>query len=145
MKRTWKLGAMVALVLMSSLLAFAKDSAPTATQGKIADGNNDFACNLFRAIYEQRHGDSSLVMSPISVSYLLGMLNEGAVGQTQRQITDVLGLAGSVKEINNYFKKVMDEASGVDSTVTIKIANSINVNSGRGFSLIPKYKTDMQE
>lgn len=145
MKRTLKFGAMVALVLMSSLLTFAKDSAPTATQNKIADGNIDFACNLFRTIYEQKHGDNSFIMSPISVSYMLGMLNDGAEGQTQRQITDVLGLAGSVKEINNYFKKVMDEASGVDSTVTIKIANSINVNSAKNYSLIPKYKTDMQK
>ena len=145
MKRTCKLGAVAALVLMSSLLAFANDSAPTATLDKIADGNNDFACNLFRTIYEQKHGHNSVIMSPISVGYMLGMLNEGAEGETQRQITDVLGLAGSVEEINNYFKKVMDEASGVDSTVTIKIANSINVNSDRGYRLIPKYKEKMQK
>ena len=136
---------MVALVLMSSLLAFAKDSAPTTTQGKIANGNNDFACNLFRTIYEQKHGDRSFIMSPISVSYMLGMLNAGAEGQTQRQITDVLGLDGSAQEINKHFKKIMDVASCVDSTVTIKIANSINVNSARNLSLIPNYKANMQE
>ena len=136
---------MVALVLMSSLLAFAKDSAPTTTQGKIADGNNDFAYNLFRTIYEQKHGDRSFIMSPISVSYMLGMLNAGAEGQTQRQITDVLGLDGSAQEINKHFKKIMDVASCVDSTVTIKIANSINVNSARNLSLIPNYKANMLE
>ena len=145
MKRTRKIVAIVALALMSGLLSFAKDSAPAVSQGKITDNNNDFACNLFRTIYEQQHGGGSFIMSPISVSYLLGMLNAGAEGETQRQITDVLGLDGSVKEINNYFKKVMDEASSVDSTVTIKIANSINVNSGRGYRLIPKYKENMQQ
>ena len=136
---------MVALVLMSSLLSFAKDSAPTATQGEMADNNNDFACNLFRTIYEQKHGNGSFIMSPISVSYLLGMLNAGAEGETQRQIIDVLGLNGSVNEINSYFKKVMDEASTVDSTVTIKIANSIDVNSARNYRLIPEYKADIQK
>ena len=145
MKRTWKFGAMAALVLMSSLLAFAKDSAPTATQDKIAEGNNDFACNLFRTIYGQRHGNRSFIMSPISVSYMLGMLNEGAEGQTQRQITDVLGLDGSAQEISQHFKKIMDVASGVDSTVTIKIANSININSAWNYCLIPKYKENMQK
>ena len=145
MKKTWKYGAMVALVLMSSLLTFAKDSAPTTTQGKIAEGNNNFACNLFRTIYEQKHGDRSFIMSPISVSYLLGMLNEGAEGQTQREITDVLGLDGSAQEISQHFKKIMDVASGVDSTVTIKIANSIYINSAMNYRLIPKYKTDMQK
>lgn len=50
-----------------------------------------------------------------------------------------------MKGINNYFKKVMDKASSVDSTVTIKIANSINVNSARGYRIIPKYKESMQQ
>ena len=136
---------MVAFVLMSTLLSFAKDSAPTATQGKIADGNNDFACNLLRAIYEQQQGGGSFIMSPISVSYLLGMLNAGAEGDTQRQITDVLGLDGSPQKINQHFKKIMDKASSIDSTVTIKIANSININSARGYRLIPKYKENMQK
>ena len=145
MKRTWKFGAMAALVLMSSLLTFANDSAPTATQDKITEGNNDFACNLFRSIYGQKHGNRSFIMSPISVSYVLGMLNEGAEGQTQRQITDVLGLDGSAREISQHFKKIMDVASGVDSTVTIKIANSININSARNYRLIPKYKENMQK
>ena len=136
---------MVALVLMSSLLSLGKDSAPTATQGKIADGNNDFACSLFRTIYEQKQGDGSFIMSPISVSYMLGMLNAGAKGLTQRQITDVLGLDGSAQDINKYFKKMMDAAPNVDTTVTIKIANCININSGRGYRLIPKYKENMQK
>ena len=144
MKRFWKFGAMIAVVLMSSLLSFAKDSAPAAPQGKMAENHNDFACNLFRTIYEQRQS-GSFIMSPISVSYLLGMLNAGAEGETQRQISDVLGLDGSAKEINSYFKKVMDEASRADSTVTIKIANSINVNSARDYRLIPKYKESMQQ
>ena len=136
---------MVAFVLMSTLLAFAKNSAPTAPQGRIADGNNDFACNLLRAIYEQKHGNGSFIMSPISVSYMLGMLNAGAEGETQRQITNVLGLDGSPQKINQHFKKIMNEASSVDSTVTIKIANSININSARGYRLIPKYKENMQK
>ena len=136
---------MVAFVLMSTLLSFAKDSAPTAPQGRIADGNNDFACNLLRAIYEQQQGGGSFIMSPISVSYMLGMLNDGAEGETQRQITDVLGLDGSPQKINQHFKKIMNEASSVDSTVTIKIANSININSARGYRLIPKYKENMQK
>ena len=136
---------MVAVVMINCLLSFAKDSAPTAPQGRIADGNNDFACNLLRAIYEQQQGGGSFIMSPISVSYMLGMLNDGAEGETQRQITDVLDLDGSPQKINQHFKKIMNEASSVDSTVTIKIANSININSARGYRLIPKYKENMQK
>ena len=142
MKRFWKFGAMVAAVLMSSLFIFAKDSAPTVTQHEMPDNNNDFACNLFRSICKQKGGDTSTIVSPISVSYLLGMLNEGAYGETRRQIIDVLGLAGSVQEINKYFKKMMGEAQSVDPSVTLKTANCIEVVSG--YRINPQYKADMQ-
>ena len=120
-----------------------KDIKLTESQHKMSDCNNDFACNLFRTISKQKHG--SIVISPISVSYLLGMLNEGADGETRRQITDVLGLDGSVEEINKYFKKMIDEAPYVDSTVTIKTANCIYNNSAMHIRLIPQYQADMQK
>ena len=128
------------MVLMSGLLTFGQVSAPTANQGKTAEGNNDFACNLFRTIYEQKKG--STIVSPISVGYVLGMLNEGAGGETRRQITDVLGLGGSVQEINKYFKKMMDDAQSIDPSVTLKNANCIYFKLGK--SINPKYKADMQ-
>ena len=112
------------------------------SQRKMSDNNNVFACNLFRTIYKKKKGNSSIIVSPISVSYLLGMLNEGADGQTRRQITDVLGLGASVEEINEYFKKMIDEAPYVDTTVTVKTANCINFISG--YNLIPQYRADMQ-
>jgi len=128
------------MVLMSGLLTFGQVSAPTSLQGKIADNNNDFACKLFRTINEQKKG--STIVSPISVSYVLGMLNEGADGETRQQITDVLGLGGSVQEINEYFKKMMDEAQSVDPSVTLKNANCIYFKLG--MSINPQFKADMQ-
>ena len=121
------------------------DISLTESQRKMSDNNNDFACNLFRTIYKQKQDKRGIVVSPISVSYLLGMLNEGADGETRRQITDVLGLDGSVEEINNYFKTMMDVAALVDTTVTVSIANCIDVNSAKGIKLIQQYQADMQE
>lgn len=135
---------MAAVVLVSTAVApVGKDSPSTASQSEMPSNNNDFACNLFRTIIEQKGDDSSIVVSPVSVSYLLGMLNEGAGGETRRQITNVLGLDGSVLEINKYLKKKMDEASNVDTTVTVKTANCIFFKSGQ--KLIPQYKADMQK
>ena len=116
----------------------------TDEQCKMRDNNNEFACRLFRTINEQKGGDSSVIVSPISVTYILGMLNTGADGQTRQQITDVLGLGGTVQEINEYCKKMTDEAPRVDPSVTVQIANSINVNSALGLTLVPQFKTDMQ-
>ena len=83
------------------------------------DNNNEFACRLFRTINEQKDGNGSVIVSPISVSFLLGMLNAGADGQTRQQIIDVLGLGNSVLEVNEYCKKMIDEAPRVDPSVTV--------------------------
>ena len=145
MKRFWIFNTMAAMVLMAAavLPPGVKGNTPAASQSVMPENNNDFACNLFRTIYEQEQSDGSIVVSPISVSYLLGMLHEGAEGKTRQQINDVLGLGGSVTEINKYFKKKMNEASNVDTTVTVKTANCIFFKSGK--KLIPKYKADMQK
>ncbi len=116
----------------------------TAEQCKMRDNNNEFACRLFRTINEQKEGDGSVIVSPISVTYLLGMLNTGADGQTRQQIIDVLGLGNSVLEVNEYCKKMIDEAPRVDPSVTVKIANCIDVNSALGITLVPQFKTYMQ-
>ena len=150
---------MATVVLLSIFVAFIKvkdlrnavkllmerDTTSVVSQNKMTDNNIDFACNLFRVIYEQKQSDSSIVMSPVSARYLLGMLNSGADGETRRQITNVIGLDGSVEEINRYFKTMMDDASSADSTVTLKIANCIDANLAQGISIIPQYKEDMMK
>ena len=121
---------------------YPKDIRLTESQRKMCDNNNDFACNLLRTIYKQKKDNRSIIMSPISVSYVLGMLNEGADGETRQQITDVLGLDASVEEINEYFKKMMDDAQSIDPSVTLKNANCIYFKLG--MSINPQFKADMQ-
>lgn len=169
MKRYWIFSTLCIVVLMTGILVLASDrnffnsgeltekkdntsiesqdemygnDSSVASQSETSVDNIDFACNLFRSINKQIGGGKSIIVSPISVGYLLGMLHEGADGETRRQINKILGLGGSVQEINEYFKKMMDEVANVDSTVTVKTANSIFVVSGG--SLQPKFRDDMQ-
>lgn len=123
-----------------------KESPSTVSQREMSDNNIDFACNLFRAIYEEKQKNKdplSIVVSPIGVSYMLGMLNEGADGETRQQINDVFRLCGSVQETSEYLKKIMDGAPNADTTMMIKITNSLDDNKSNGFKLIPQYKADM--
>lgn len=160
MKRFWIFGTLAVVVLLTILVAFINngdkqsnavklimemDDASAATLSEMSDNNIDFACNLLRSIYKQKQNDSSFVVSPVSVRYLLGMLNAGADGETRRQITNVIGLDGTVEEINKYFKKMMDDTSNADSTVTLQIANCIDANLAQGISIIPQYKADMMK
>ena len=174
MKRSWILGTLAAVVVLTCLLALGRHNSDlnaeesslkeevtttasqqdeqsdndtlTISQDELLDNNNDFACNLFRTINKNRKlSDGSIVVSPISVSYVLGMLNEGASGKTRQQITDVLGLNGSAQQINEYFKTMIHKVSRADSNITVQLANCIDVNSAMGISLIPQYKADMQQ
>lgn len=112
-------------------------------QKQMRDNNNEFAWRLFQTMQELK-GDSSTVLSPISVTYLLGMLNAGAAGTTRDEITNVLGFGNDPEAVNEYCKKMIDEAPNVDPAATVKIANSIYVNSTWGLSLLKQYVNDMK-
>ena len=156
MKQIWKSITMSVMLLMLFtacnksdedvvyMLSEAKPITLTQEQKQMRDNNNEFACRLFRTIEEMKQEEGSTILSPISVTYLLGMLNSGAEGETRQQITDVLGLGGSVQEINEYCKKMIEEAPNVDPNVTVKIANCIDVNSTLGIKLLKQYTNDMK-
>ena len=54
---------------------------------QLIESNNDFAFNLFR----KARGDKSKILSPLSITFALGMLNNGADGQTLQEINQTLG------------------------------------------------------
>lgn len=114
----------------------------SAEQKQMRDNNNEFAWRLFQTMQEQK-GEVSTVVSPISVTYMLGMLNAGATGTTRDEITATLGFGSDPTAVNEYCKKMIEEAPNVDPAATVKIANCINVNSAMGLSLLKQYVNDM--
>ena len=108
------------------------DVSLTAEEKELVKGNNDFAFRLFR----KARGDESCIMSPLSITYALGMMNNGAAGQTQKEICDVLGFGDAGADgINQFCRKMLTEAPTLDEETTVEIANTIYVNSGAGYSL----------
>ena len=55
----------------------------TRGEQELVTGNNDFAFNLMRKVADEK---KSQIVSPISITYALGMLNNGATGETRQQI-----------------------------------------------------------
>ena len=115
----------------------------SAEQKQMRDNNNEFAWRLFQTMQEQQ-GEVSTVVSPISVTYMLGMLNAGAAGTTRDEITATLGFGSDPTAVNEFCKKMIEGAPNVDPAATVKIANCINVNSAKGLSLLKQYVNDMQ-
>ena len=93
----------------------------------LVKGSNEFAFELFRKV----SSDKSEIVSPISVTYALGMLNNGAAGETQEQINKVLGFGDKGADgINAFCKKMLDEAPNLDKLTKVSIANTIFLNNG---------------
>ena len=115
----------------------------TAEQKQMRDNNNEFAWRLFQTMQEQK-GDVSTVISPIGVTYMLGMLNTGAAGTTRDEITATLGFGPDPAAVNEYCKKMIEGAPNVDPAATVRIANCINVNSAKGLSLLGTFVNDMK-
>lgn len=113
---------------------YAKTLVLTPAEQEMVNNSNAFAFNLFKQIIDSRSSDESkknesIIVSPISITYALGMLNNGAAGNTQAQINNVLGFGDTgAAGINNFCKKLMDSIPQLDPLTKVMIANNIYVN-----------------
>lgn len=95
-------------------------------QRDIVNHNNAFALNLFR----QLKGFDSQVVSPMSISYLMGMLANGADGQTRQEIMKAIGCENvSLKDLNEFYQMMITKASRFDKSMTVNIADYIALNN----------------
>ena len=97
----------------------------TDGQRKIVRNNNAFALNLFRQI----SGFDNKVVSPMSISYLMGMLANGADGQTRQEILSAIGCKDmNLAELNEFYQMMLAYGSSFDKATTLRIANYVAVN-----------------
>ena len=103
----------------------------TRAEQELVTSNNDFAFNLFRLAGPRKiwveDPEKGIILSPISITYALGMLNNGAAGETLQQINKVLGF-NNADEVNAFCKKMLTEAPHLDKLTKVQIANNIYVN-----------------
>jgi serpin B len=98
----------------------------TRAEQTMVNQSNEFAFNLFR---EAQDEVKSQVLSPISITFALGMLNNGAGGETLAQINNVLGFADTGAEgINSFCYKMLNWAPDLDPLTKVMIANTIYLN-----------------
>ena len=127
------------LLLLSMAVGCMAVSADDIKEIKLTEGeqeliasNNDFAFSLFRKV----RGDKSKVLSPLSITYALGMLNNGAAGKTRREINETLGFGEAGADgINAFCQKMLQEANTLDPQTKVLIANTVFVNEGLGYRL----------
>lgn len=102
----------------------------TKAEEEVVARNNDFAFALFKDIV-QKESKANTFISPLSVTAVFSMLNNGANGLTQEEIQKVLGYDGfSAEEINDFYLKILEAAVDIDPQVEVTLANSIWIAEG---------------
>ena len=116
----------------------------TQEQQVFANDNNRFTLNFLKTVNEADRSGKSFIYSPLSITYVLGMVNDAATGQTEQELEQTLGFhEGGIQAVNDYCKKLIDGLPKVDKDVTLDIANAIFVNKNIA-KLKPQFEQDMQ-
>ena len=116
----------------------------TQAQKVFVNDNNQFTLNFFKTVNETDRSGKSFIYSPLSITYVLGMVNDAATGQTEQELEQTLGFhEGGIKAVNEYCKNLIDNLPKVDPKVKLNIANAIFLN--QRYSLKEQFQKDMEQ
>ncbi|MBR5659996.1 MAG: serpin family protein [Bacteroidales bacterium] len=114
----------------------------TTRSADLAKTGNSFAINFIDRVNKAEKGD--WFVSPLSMQFLLGMLLNGANGQTAAEICNVLGYGeDEVAAVNEFCLSMIRQLPDLDKQTKLAIANAIFVN--KNYSLLDKYKSVVSE
>jgi serine protease inhibitor len=92
---------------------------------EVLSASSRFGITLFKEIAKAEPG-KNVFISPFSVSAALGMTLNGAAGQTETDMRNVLGFAGMEKaDINRAYQNLLSWLAQADPKVALEIAQSI--------------------
>ena len=112
----------------------------TRTEEELIQQNNHFALRMIQAIQD---GNSHIV-SPLSTTLVLAMINNGADGETKQQISKTLGFDTiDTENVNRFCKKLLTESPSLDRQVKLKLANNIFMN--KEYSLLPGFTNTIKD
>ena len=110
----------------------------TVTDKALAETSNGFGFELFQKVVLGEPEDQNIFISPLSVSYALGMTRNGAAGETWEAMVTVLRQAGMANDaINESYQSLTTGLTELDPTVQFNIANSIWYRLGK--PIVPEF------
>ena len=107
--------------------------APAATgEEQAVRTANEFGFELLRCLHADREDErGNVFISPLSASLSLGMLLNGAGGETFEAMGNAMGLNGlTVVEANETYQELMDLLLRLDSSVELRLANHSWLDEG---------------
>ncbi|MBP5499980.1 MAG: hypothetical protein J6Y05_04715, partial [Bacteroidales bacterium] len=111
----------------------------TEEQRVFANDNNGFTLNFLKTVNETDRSSRSFIYSPLSITYVLSMVNDAAKGNTEKELEETLGFhEGGIQAVNDYCKNLIDNLPKADTDVELDIANAIFVN--KNYTLKPQFE-----
>ena len=116
----------------------------TEQQQTFVADNNAFTLKFIKTVNDEDKSGKSFIYSPLSITYVLSMVNAAAEGATERELEQTLGFhQGGIKAVNEFCKTLIDSLPKIDQKVQLNIANAIFVN--KDYRLLKPYQKDMQK
>ena len=126
-----------------NMLSEAQPIQLTKEQQTFANDNNSFTLNFLKTVNSVDKTGKSFIYSPLSITYVLGMVNDAATDKTERELEQILGFhEGGIQAVNEYCRKLINGLPKVDEKVTLNIANAIFVN--KDYTLKQQFQQDTQ-
>ncbi len=130
---------LIIIALAFSLLLWqctSGDVAPSVTQPvsvapEVAGRTTDFAFDFFKEVTAAEPASDNVFVSPLGLHMALGMLLNGADGETASQIVETLRTKGiSLADLNAAYQSLIDGLPQADSRVMLGLANSMWYRQG---------------
>ncbi len=97
----------------------------TLNQTALISSENSYSFDIFNRILSQA-GDVNTIISPLSISYALSMVVNGAANATRDSILKALEVSDtSMADLNKSYKDLTASLLSVDNRVTMYISNSV--------------------
>lgn len=128
------LTAVIAVCLLTAISCKNSTVSPDTTGGTgelrvsapFANQTTQFAFDLAKQVTAEEGQDKNVFVSPLSLHMALGMILNGANGQTADEIQKTLKLdAQTLAEANQTYQNLMENLPAVDPNVALTLANSV--------------------
>lgn len=109
-------------------------------KSNISARTNGFSWKMLSEVAKQKGNANNTFLSPLSLAIDLGMLQNGANGDTYTEIVNSIGLQDfSSSEVNSYFSSIISDLQKADPTVDLNVANIIYYNNNLVSELNPDF------
>ncbi len=95
------------------------------TAHRVADGNNRFALDIYRALSSSSGAGENLLVSPFSISTALAMTYAGARGETAAQMESVLHFDQPPESLHPAYGELLRDLKGSRDGYQLNVANRL--------------------